>query len=835
MRAFSKRLVARVVLIVFMVIVPALAIIVYDQFNERHRSREEAIENTSRLARLAASEQSRVLEGVQRLLSTLALFPSLRDGDAAGCRTVLPDVLRSHPSYINIFVTNSEGSMLCMAADVPAARDAGYTAKHTAWFSRAMQARGAAVGDYKISLKTGKPAVIVARPIPSPSGRVDRIIAAVVALDQLNATFDTVKLPHGATLTLTDQRGTILARTPVAPALIGTTHAQFPSGEPSGSTREHGPMIESTGSDGVRRLSMVVPLDAGLSTGLFVTLDVESAAILTPADRSLISRMWLLGLMTIGAFVVALVGGRVLVLQPVEARQREAEDRMRFALEVSKVGVWQTEVMPDGDQRVYWSETLEKMHGLKPGEFGGRIDDFLNCLHRDDRAPVTGKILQAQAERRDVEIEYRTVWPDGTERRLATTGHYTFNASGAFVRGAGVTIDVTDQRSLEEQLRQAQKMEAIGQLAGGIAHDFNNMLTAILGNAQFLADGLPPGDQRRADVDEITKAATRASTLTQQLLAFSRKQILAPKVLHLGDVVAQVTPMLRRLLGETIDLRTTMGDRNDTKADAGQLSQVVMNLAVNARDAMENGGSLLIETSDVTIDAADAKNHPGMIAGDFVLMTVTDSGHGMDTATQKRIFEPFFTTKATGKGTGLGLATVYGIIKQSGGYIYVYSEPGGGTTFKIFLPRTLDAPAFDAAEPSQSAPRGTEAILVVEDEQLVREFAAKVLTRLGYQVHTVSSPVDAITYATMARAALDLIVSDVVLPEMSGPAMAAELRRRRLNPHIIYMSGYTDDSLIREGGVAHGHPIVQKPFTSDALAYAVRRALDALDAVGASA
>ena len=235
----------------------------------------------------------------------------------------------------------------------------------------------------------------------------------------------------------------------------------------------------------------------------------------------------------------------------------------------------------------------------------------------------------------------------------------------------------------------------------------------------------------------------------------------------------------------------------------------------------------------MVIDAAQANNYPGMIPGEYVLMTVTDSGHGMDAATQKRIFEPFFTTKATGQGTGLGLATVYGIIKQSGGYIGVYSEPGRGATFKIYLPRTLDAPKAEPAEPSRSAPRGTESVLVVEDESLVREFSAKVLKRLGYQVHTVASPVEAIAYAMQARAHLDVIVSDVVLPEMSGPAMAAELRRRRIQPITIYMSGYTDDALIREGAIDCKHPILQKPFTADALAYAVRHALDAVDTLDA--
>ncbi len=274
MRPFSSRLAVRVVLVVVMVIVPALGIIIYDQINDRRRAREEAVESANRLAHLAANEQSRVLEGVQRLLGTLALFPALRDGDLAGCQHLLPDVLRRHRDYINIFVDNGDGAMLCAAMELPPTREV-YNAKKTSWFERVMQTHAPAAGDFQISRLTGRPAIILAAPITAASGRIERVVAAVIALDQLNATFDTVKLPRGATLTLTDQRGTILVRTPSSPAMIGARHAQFPIASVASSLHERGSMIESTGSDGIRRLYTVVPLDAGLGTGLYVTLDVE--------------------------------------------------------------------------------------------------------------------------------------------------------------------------------------------------------------------------------------------------------------------------------------------------------------------------------------------------------------------------------------------------------------------------------------------------------------------------------------------------------------------------------------------------------------------------------
>ena len=821
----STRLATRVLMIVVMVIVPSIGIIVYDQMNDRQRAREDAVENASRLAHLAASDQSRLFGGVQRLLATLIMFPGLRDANPAACRALLPNVLRDHPNYINIFVVNADGSPFC-AATVPSA-STGRSASQAPWFTRAIATRTAAVGDYQISLTSGRPAIMLAQPIIAPSGRIERVVTAVVGLDELNATFKAVKLPFGATLTLTGRDGTILARTPDAAAWIGRRHAQFPAGRPAGADTSH-QMHESTGTDGIRRLYTVLPVEAGVATGLFVTLDIESEAISAGADRLLVHHLWLLGLLTLGAFGVALIGGRLLVLQPVEAQRREAEDRMRIALEASRVGVWEHK---GNDERVFWSDTLAAMHGLPAGGFGGTLAAFLACVHPSEQTAIESAIADAVATQQPTLIlEYTTIWPDGTKHRLSTTAHYSYD-DGALTRGSGVVVDVTEQRSLEDQLRQAQKMDAVGQLAGGVAHDFNNMLTAILGNAQFLADEFPEGDRRRIDVDEIIKAAERAAALTHQLLAFSRKQMLAPKVLHLGDVVAQMTPMLRRLLGETIDLRTTMGDRNDIKADAGQIGQVVMNLAVNARDAMKAGGRLTIETTDIAIDAAGAKQHATMTPGAYVLLTVTDTGHGMDAVTLERIFEPFFTTKPAGEGTGLGLATVYGIVKQSGGHLEVRSEPGRGTTFRIYLARTLEQSAVGETHARPALPRGSETVLVVEDEELVREFAEKVLRRQGYKVHAFASPAQAIKFATAHPSKVDLILTDVVLPGMSGPAMIGELKRRQIEPDVICMSGYTDGALTRDGEIDDDNSFLQKPFTSDQLARAVRHTLDAAVAV----
>jgi CheY-like chemotaxis protein len=385
---------------------------------------------------------------------------------------------------------------------------------------------------------------------------------------------------------------------------------------------------------------------------------------------------------------------------------------------------------------------------------------------------------------------------------------------------------------LEERFRQAQKMEAVGRLAGGIAHDFNNLLMVIQGYADLLADRLPAGDSLRRNAEQIQKASQRAASLTQQLLAFSRKQILAPKVLNVHSVVADMEKMLRRLIGEDIHLETTsQKDLGLVKADRSQIEQVILNLAVNARDAMPGGGRITIETANVELDGSFTRVPQVLAPGKYVMLAVADNGTGMDAETQAHIFEPFFTTKEKGKGTGLGLATVYGIVKQSGGYVWVYSEPGHGATFKIYLPRIEDeAEESVAREPSgtQALPRGSsEMVLLVEDEKGVRELAREYLETSGYRVLEAENGHVALELAAKHAGTIDVLVTDVVMPGIGGRELAERVAQIRPGIKILYMTGYTDRAIVHHGILETDAVLLQKPFTLGTLAAKLREIMTA--------
>ena len=512
-----------------------------------------------------------------------------------------------------------------------------------------------------------------------------------------------------------------------------------------------------------------------------------------------------------------------------EAAERRARAQAEDALKQSEEGFRQLFNCNPHPTWVFDVETLRfvevndaaiEHYGYSREEFRGmRITD----LHPSQEVPL---VEEAVATPKDGIRRFGT-WVHRTkDGRLINVDVAAHDLEFRGRRGRLVVAhDITQQQELQVQLQQSQKMDAIGRLAGGVAHDFNNLLGVIIGYGERLLRRLPSRDRR--EINEVLKAAEHAASLTRQLLAFSRRQVLKPRVLDLNAVVGEMDGMLRRIIGEDIDLVTVLQDGlGQVKADPGQIQQVVMNLAVNARDAMPKGGRLTIETGNAELDESYTSAHLAVRSGHYVMLAVTDSGMGMDAATQAHIFEPFFTTKEAGKGTGLGLSTVFGIVKQSEGNVWVYSEPQRGTTFKIYLPRVDEVVEEQPAQEAETAAGGSETILLVEDSDSLRELGREILEEHGYKVIEASSGAAALEALARHTGSLDLILTDLVMSGMSGRELADQVTRLRPGTKVIFMSGYTDDALGHHGVLETGTAFVEKPFTIDGLLRKVRDVLD---------
>ncbi len=525
-----------------------------------------------------------------------------------------------------------------------------------------------------------------------------------------------------------------------------------------------------------------------------------------------------------GRYAVLTIGRDVTERDRAVAALASAEQRHRSLVERIPDAIWTASA--DGTI-TFVTENVERIAGVPAQRLvGSRLTDRMEDVHPDDRAMVSEAFTGLIRDGLPFDLEYRRLDACGNWRWLHNRAVATFERNGATF-AEGMLTDITERRQLESELHQAQKMEAIGQLTGGIAHDFNNILAAILANAQFLREGLVEEDPRREDAEEILASAQRAAALTRQLLAFSRRQVLEPTLVDLATVVGGVEKMLRRLIGEDIELTIRRNAQVGTvRADVGQIEQVIMNLVVNARDAMPEGGRLSIEIASADGMSCGCSPVGGEPTGRSVLLTIRDTGSGMTPEVKARVFEPFFTTKDKGKGTGLGLATCHGIIKQSGGHICLESQPGAGTAFHILLPQVdevIDAESGRGERPNSS---GHETLLLIEDDDRVRHAVSRILSARGYQLLVASRGGEAIALATAHAGPIDLVLSDVVMPGTTGPDVVADLRVDRPGLRVLFMSGYTGGRLEASAMEAPGRAFLAKPFGPDALVAMVRELLD---------
>lgn len=726
----------RLIILLILAIVPALALLTLERLNRSRLETAELQEAALPFARLAALAQQRRMEGARQLLIALSRSSELQS-DGESCTRFLRGLATEyHGIYSEIGWADMSGRVMCHVLPTPS----GLSIADRHYFQRAVQAQSFAVGELMYGRVNGSPALAFAHPIRDSSGGMTGVVFANVDLTVLSASLHADSPSPDASVTLLDRQGVILARSIDGARLIGrrvnAEQVQYASDRGELSTVFMGP-------DAVTRVYGVVAVrDRDGSPAFFVTVGLPRAPLAAAASRRLQFDLLTVAVLGFGLLAAGWVGSDYLIRRPV-------------------------------------SRLLDATAALASGRLDVRVREGRGVRELDALGAAFNN-MAAQVQQRDL------------------------------------------------HLRRGQRLEAVGQLAGGIAHDFNNLLTVIIGYGHSLGEHIKPGSEAAHDLSELQTAAARAAKLTQQLLAFSRQQVLQPRPMNVNDVVSGMQSLVTRTIGEDITLAIVAGaDLGIVVADAAQLEQVVLNLVINARDAMPGGGTIRIETrnADVTVeDLVRIGERGSMPTGAYVALSIADTGTGMDDDTRARVFEPFFTTKGT-RGTGLGLATVYGIVKQSGGFIFCESEPGRGTRFTIYLPRTSERPGtrVEAAVP---APRGgTEAVLVAEDEPGVRTLIATVLAQAGYRVTAVQDGADAAGWMTSGDP-VDLLITDVRMPGMNGHSLYEHVRAVKPDVAVLFMSGYAGDDLHTGASIPDEAAFLPKPFTPRTLLAKVRQILD---------
>ena len=859
-KALSLGIRTWLVLLVLVSAIPGGVLLAHQSARHRAVLANDVAADLGQTAALAAQRIGATVERAHGALSALAALANVRALDDARCSEIARGVMRSEPGFSNIALAGPDGRLFCSA--VPLAGpirvdDRGY-------FRRALESHDLVVGTFAVSRAAGQPVLHVAHPVVDERGVRAGVAVAALDVRHMDRLLAAIASGPAEVLTVVDGQGTVVARHPENSHWVGSTH-DAPLVKRMLSAGDG--FAEVAGLDGVVRMYAIATVRAANApTDLRVSVGVERSSALAEVETAFRRSMavyvvaaamglltaWLLGEFALSRRLERIraaarrltagdlrarsglvgsadgIGGLARAFDEMAASIEKLTLENRLILECVGVGIY-------GVDRAgiitFVNPAASELLGYPATELlGTAAHDLLHSSGEPRPAGAGGCALLHTVEDGGVHGSNGALFRRRDGRTLPVDVVSTPARNGGELVGSVVTFaDVTERVRLEVQLRHAQKMEAVGRLAGGVAHDFNNLLTVLLSAGHSIAERAARGDaELRADADDVLTAAHRAAALTKRLLAFSRTQPVTLDIVHVSSLVASWQALLVRLLGEHVDTRLSLSATASVRIDSTQLEQVLVNLAVNARDAMPGGGRLTIETADVVLDGAGAQGRLGAPPGRYVMVAVTDTGAGMDEETLLQIFEPFFTTKPVGQGTGLGLSTVWGIVKQTGGDIRVYSASGKGTTFKVYLPALdREGSSTSAAPPPRvalDALRGTETVLLVEDEDRVRRVAAHALRRAGYRVVEARSPGEALRGIEEGME-FDALLTDVIMPELSGPELADRVRRARPSARVVFMSGYTGAALAHQQVLRGDAGFLEKPFTAESLLTALRETL----------